>query len=271
MQKKIISKFLRLWKPFGLSPSPVSRFSSEDQYDPEEPALPLEQSVSKLRSAIQEEIKHEESNYLDYTALFDFFQSAEWTVEDHKKTPVVIMRKQLTKKLTATVLFNAASPRLKDESETSRMEEEFQEELEQETDEKRQELLLQGLELLEDKKNEYQVPAQLLLNSGKPNSLSLHINFMDAGFEVIDCNLVSVNSETLLKKILAGIEHTDFSSGWEDMDEETQEAIWKLIQSLGFNEEFSKRLRQLSLAKDQNLYFGFLNGLRDFLEFETEQ
>lgn len=219
-------------------------------------------TLSQLHGAIREEIRFEESNFLDYKSLMPFFQEEGWTVEDPVKQPVFLMSKEVAPGIVATLRVHVETPDIRKEAEMEALENKFKEEIEQTEDEQRKEFLTSKYMELEEQR-QYTVLGDLFLDSGKDTYVAIVIAFTKDKANVTDVKVVPGRVRDLLANAAKEEELNAVVSGFCNMQDKAQDAIKAFVASLGFGGKFATRVVQLSLAKDQELYCDFLNG---FLE-----
>lgn len=231
----------------------------------------VEQSLVSLRNALASEIKYEERHSLDYRGLFGYFQTQGWTVEDLPKNPVVYLHRQVNPSLKLTIKVHIESPKLNQQKEIDAVLDQLQSEMEAEADESRQQLLRQQAIDLELKRSEFSVLTELLIDRGNQSIMKVDIVHQGDDFTITDCNVLHTTVSDYLKtKLESRTETISLTSGFEEVDKSISDSLQEFVTAIGIDAEFARRIQQLSVAKDQELYFGFLGRLSDFLTFERE-
>lgn len=258
----MLTKFVRIAArgtrrlPMG-GPQPLRFFSGgKPQFD---------QALAKVVGALSEEIKHEESHFLDYRSLIQFFQANGWTVDDVPGQPIIYMKRTLSSGIEALLAVTIESPKLKEEAEMDEEMESVRQQLAEEQDEAKRQLLEENLEMMENENSEFSVSTELGIDTGKDSFLLFDVTFAEDTYEVDGVSIISGKMAEYFDPESSSSQPTDTNSTFDNMEEETQQALTDLVGSFGLDGEFSKRIQQISIAKDQELYYDFLKELRGFL------
>jgi len=228
--------------------------------------------LRKLKKSLEGEIAFEESQLIDYANTFVFFQKNGWTVSDLPKSPYIILSKTIDKKVKAVLALKAQSPNMQSEKMTSminrlkQIEAAHRQIMNSEEDAANNANKQLAMQMI-DSMNQFVVQCPLYINFGSKQSLKLELAFSQQNVVVTGCSTTNQSIEDNwndlieLKETLNNIEYDQFN-------EDVKKSIFEFLESLGVDKEFSVRCQQLSMAKDQQLYYDFLRHFSELVDIK---
>lgn len=231
-----------------------------------------EDKLRKLKRSLDGEISFEESQLIDYSNIFGYFQKQGWSVSDLPKNPLVVLSKIVDKKIKAVLALRAQSPSLESQKMGSMVDRLRQIEAAQKQLELSEEDAIQNTKKdmamdMIDTMNQFVLMCPLYINFGGEQSIKLFLAFSEENITITSCCTTSEDFNRSLDDFSESNEPAN-QIEYDELNEDVQQSIADFIESLGVDKEFSIRCQQLAMAKDQRLYYDFLKRFSELIDLK---
>jgi hypothetical protein len=225
--------------------------------------------LNKLKNAIDDEIAFEESQLSDYQKIFGFFQKDGWEVTEITKSPLIRLTKKINDGCKIQLVFQAKSPT----PENNKMAELINKICQDpnangqidEDDRKQSEEI--NAKIMK-KTTDFSVIGCVYINFANKNSIRVVMSFNTDDIEIMSCAVTTDSIDEDVRRFFSKKQKVSNEVEFEEIENTVQTSMNEFLLSAGIDQKLSNKIQELSMAKDQKLYYDFLSKFSQLVDIK---